>query len=120
MPEQDLHSRSLIRCEACGTATPAYDIVNYGSIEDGYRQLCSQCLNAEVASTQGLDRFENIRFDQVAMNDCAGVGREAERVHARLWAGRAGGAGQGGPRAPRPARPGEKRGKKKGGGAHAA
>ena len=70
----------MIRCEACGTATPGYDMVNYGSIEGGYRQLCSQCLNAEVASTQGLDRFENIRFDQVAMTDCAG---EAHEFHFR-------------------------------------
>jgi hypothetical protein len=32
-------SPSLIRCEACGTAVPAYDIVSYGSIEHGHRQL---------------------------------------------------------------------------------
>ncbi len=60
----------MIRCEACGTATPAYDIVNYGSIEKGYRHLCSQCFNSDVASRQGLDRFENIRFDhRVGRND---------------------------------------------------
>ena len=80
MQKKDEHSHGMIRCEACGTATPAYDMVNYGSIEGGYRQLCSQCLNAEVASTQGLDRFENIRFDQVAMTDCAG---EAHEFHFR-------------------------------------
>ena len=62
--KDDERSRSMIRCEACGTATPAYDMVNYGSIEGGYRQLCGQCFNAEVASTRGLDRFENIRFDR--------------------------------------------------------
>ncbi len=80
MQKKDEHSRSMIRCETCGTATPAYDIVNYGSIEKGYRQLCNQCFNAEVASTQGLDRFENIRFHQVAMTDCAG---EAHEFHFR-------------------------------------
>jgi NAD-dependent SIR2 family protein deacetylase len=46
-----------IRCATCGQLTPGYDIVNYGSIEDGYRQLCNQCLNAEVAKSDGLDEF---------------------------------------------------------------
>lgn len=76
MQKEDEHSRSMIRCEACGTAIPAYDIVSYGSIEDGYRQLCSQCFNAGVARTQGLERFENLRFDQVALTDCAGESHE--------------------------------------------
>ena len=26
------------RCEACSAEVPSYDIVNYGSIEDGYRE----------------------------------------------------------------------------------
>ena len=72
MQSEDGHSQSGIRCEACGTAVPGYDSVNYGSIEDGYRQLCTQCFNAEVASKLGLERFENVRFDQVVMTDCAG------------------------------------------------
>jgi hypothetical protein len=76
MQNEDEHSRSMIRCEACGTATPAYDTVNFGSIENGYRQLCSRCFNAEVASLQGLEDFENFRFDQVAMTDCAGIAHE--------------------------------------------
>jgi hypothetical protein len=76
MQKEDEHSRSMTRCEACGTAVPAYDVVSYGSIEDGYRQLCSQCFNAEVASTHGLEHFENFRFDQVVMTDCAGEAHE--------------------------------------------
>jgi len=39
-------------CEACGTAVPAYDIVSYGSIEQGFRELCNLCFNAEVAQTR--------------------------------------------------------------------
>lgn len=50
MEKDNEDRRSVIRCEACGTAVPAYDVVNYGSIEGGYRQLCSQCFNAKVAS----------------------------------------------------------------------
>lgn len=80
MQKEDEHSRSVIRCEECGTAVPAYDMVSYGSIENGYRQLCSQCFNAEVAGTQGLQDFENLRFDQIVMTDCAG---EAHEFHFR-------------------------------------
>ncbi len=76
MHKDDEHRRSMIRCEACGTAVPAYDIVNYGSIEGGYRRLCSYCFNTEVARTLGLERFENFRFDQVVMTDCAGKAHE--------------------------------------------
>ena len=78
MQKEDEHSGSVIRCEACGTAVPNYDVVNYGSIDSGYRQLCSQCFNAEVASAMGLEHFENCRFDQVVMADCAG---EAHELH---------------------------------------
>jgi len=41
-------------CEACGTAVPSYDVVSYGSIDRGYRELCTRCFNAEVASVLGL------------------------------------------------------------------
>jgi hypothetical protein len=80
MQKEDEHSGSVIRCEACGTAMPAYDMVSYGSIESGYRQLCSHCFNAEVAGAQGLEDFENLRFDQIVMTDCAG---EAHEFHFR-------------------------------------
>ena len=80
MRKEDEHGANVTRCEACGTAVPGYDVVNYGSIEAGYRQLCSQCFNAEVASAQGLEHFENLRFDQVVMTDCAG---EAHEFHFR-------------------------------------
>ena len=76
MHEEDALSRSMIRCEACDTAIPAFDIVSYGSIEHGYRQLCSQCFNAEVASAQGLEHFENYRLHPVVMTDCTGQAHE--------------------------------------------
>jgi len=76
MRKEDEHSASVTGCEACGTAVPGYDVVNYGSIAGGYRQLCCQCFNAEVASAQGLEHFENFRFDQVVMIDCAGEPHE--------------------------------------------
>jgi hypothetical protein len=35
MKNEDEHGQSTIRCEASGTATLSYDMVNCGSIEDG-------------------------------------------------------------------------------------
>ena len=59
-------------CATCGTAVPTYDVVNYGSIERGYRALCARCFNAEVASASGLEHFEHVRLEPVLMTDCAG------------------------------------------------
>ena len=50
------------RCEECGEITPGYDTVHYGSLDSGYRQLCTRCFNAEVAELHGLDDFGNIRL----------------------------------------------------------
>jgi hypothetical protein len=50
--------------------------VSYGSIEDGYRMLCTKCFNADVASRIGLEEFENVHFDQIAMTDVAGKAHE--------------------------------------------
>jgi hypothetical protein len=61
------------RCEKCGEITPGYDTVHYGSLDSGYRQLCTLCFNAEVAELHGLDDFENIRLEPVGLRDCAGV-----------------------------------------------
>ena len=59
-------------CEGCGVVTPGYDTVNYGSIEKGYRRLCTLCFNAEVAKMSGLDYFENIRLEPVGIADSSG------------------------------------------------
>jgi hypothetical protein len=76
MQKETEHSRNLMHCESCGSEVPGYDLVNCGSIEHGYRGLCNQCFNAEVASAQGLESFENLRFDPIVMTDCAGEEHE--------------------------------------------
>jgi len=81
MRDEGKQSGCTICCEACGTAVPAYDVVSYGSIEKGYRELCSGCFNAEVASALGLDCFENVRLHPVVMIDCAG---ERHEFHFRM------------------------------------
>jgi hypothetical protein len=58
-----------IQCEGCGESTPGHDIVSYGEMDSGYRQLCSRCFNAEVAKLNGLDDFENFRFDLIGIVD---------------------------------------------------
>ena len=57
-------------CISCGEITPKYDNVNYASNEKGCRQLFSQCFNAEAAKSDGLDKFEHVRFDPVELADC--------------------------------------------------
>lgn len=76
--DHDIDSKT--HCETCGTQPPGYDCVHYGSLEDGYRLLCNRCLNAEIAAKYGLDDFENVRFDQIMLTDCAG---EAHEFHFR-------------------------------------
>lgn len=61
-----------ITCEACHQLTVAHDVVNYGSMEGGYRRLCGQCFNAAVASRLGQTEFEHISFEPVCMADARG------------------------------------------------
>lgn len=72
MDEVERTPRRQIRCDGCSQITPSYDIVNYGSIERGYRQLCGRCFNTEVAKTAGLEGFEHARFEPVALADSTG------------------------------------------------
>jgi len=81
MSDEGQQSGSMICCEACGTGVPAYDIVHYGSIEQGYRDLCTRCLNAEMASAMGLEDFDDVRLHPVVMTDCAG---ERHEFHFRM------------------------------------
>jgi hypothetical protein len=60
----------LRRC--CSQITPSYDIVNYGSMEHGYRRLCNQCFNTKVAKIDGLEGFEHVKFEPVGLADCTG------------------------------------------------
>jgi hypothetical protein len=56
--------------------TPSHDITHYGSIEHGYKKLCSLCLNAEVANRCGLEEFENIRLEPIGITDSTGQTRD--------------------------------------------
>lgn len=38
-----------IRCEACGKRVTSHEVVSFGDAVGGYRDLCGQCFNAEVA-----------------------------------------------------------------------
>jgi hypothetical protein len=68
-------------CDHCGESMPGYDIVRYGSIETGYRNLCGRCFNTEVAECGGLD-FEHIQFTPVQMADSKAENHEFHfRVH---------------------------------------
>ena len=51
---------------------PDYDIINFGSADAGYRQLCTKCFNTEVAESDGLDKFEHADFAPVELTDCDG------------------------------------------------
>ena len=81
MNDDGKQSGGKVCCEVCGTAVPAYDVVNSGSIEQGYRKLCNRCFNAEVANALGLEGFENVRLHPVVMTDCAG---ERHEFHFRM------------------------------------
>lgn len=65
-----------VSCQGCGEPTPSHDIISAGSIDAGYRQLCSQCFNAEMAERIGLDNFENVRFEPISVEDCVGHSHE--------------------------------------------
>jgi hypothetical protein len=69
-----------IRCDGCSQITPSYDIVHYGSMEQGYRQICSRCFNTEVAQLDGLEGFEHAKFEAVGLTDWAG---ELHQFHFR-------------------------------------
>ena len=65
-----------ITCDACRKPTVAHDVVNYGSIEGGYRLLCGRCFNEAAASRLGLHGFEHVVFEPVRMVDGRGTEHE--------------------------------------------
>ena len=69
-----------IRCARCDQSTPTYEIVNYGSMEHGYKQICNRCLNTEMAEAMGLAGFEHAKFQPVGLTDCTG---EVHEFHFR-------------------------------------
>jgi hypothetical protein len=81
MEDEGNQSGSMICCDACDKAVPAWDVVSCGSIEQGYRELCTHCFNAEVAGVMDLGRFENVHLHPVVMDDCGG---ERHEFHFRM------------------------------------
>ena len=80
MDRTEFPQNQQTRCDGCSQITPSYEIVHYGSPERGYRLLCSHCFNTLVAELDGLDGFENARFEPVGLADCAG---EVHQFHFR-------------------------------------
>ena len=60
------------QCNRCGRAVPGYDIISYGSMDGGYRELCTKCFNTEAAESRGLDKFEHAELAPVQLADCDG------------------------------------------------
>jgi hypothetical protein len=67
-------------CDTCQQPIAVADGVSYGSIETGYRELCSRCFNEEVAREGGLD-FQHVHFEPIQMRDASGTAHE---FHFRL------------------------------------
>lgn len=67
-----------VRCEGCGEEAHGYEITHYGSMDEGYRQLCSHCFSAEVAKVCGVDNFDSTRLQPIEISDCAG---ESHQFH---------------------------------------
>jgi len=65
-----------IRCAGCGHDVASYDIIHSGSLEAGYRDLCTQCFNEEVANACGLDGFAHATLEPIDLADCAGTMHE--------------------------------------------
>ena len=47
-------------------------MISSGSDELGYRWVCSDCANAEVARSEGLEGFSHPRFEPVRLTDYSG------------------------------------------------
>jgi hypothetical protein len=72
MQRPKLHRIQQTRCDNCGRNIASYDVVSYGSVEHGYRELCGRCFNSGVAESDGLAGFEHIDFEPVEIADCTG------------------------------------------------
>lgn len=51
---------------------PDFDIVKYGSVDAGYRELCGKCFNTEVAASDGLAGFEHAAIEPAEFTSCDG------------------------------------------------
>ena len=61
-----------VSCVSCHESVPSFEIVSVGSIEKGYRDLCSRCFNTEMAQLGGLNGFEHLDLKPVTVTDVAG------------------------------------------------
>src|SRR5215471_1350711 len=57
---------------ACHESVPSFEVVSVGSIEKGYRELCSRCFNTEMAQLNGLTGFEHLDLKPVTLTDADG------------------------------------------------
>ena len=65
-----------VRCVTCHESVPNFEVVSVGSIEKGYRELCSRCFNTEMAQLGGLAGFEHLDLKPVSLKDVAGKSHE--------------------------------------------
>ena len=56
---------SQILCAECGQLISTYDAVRYGSADQAYRDLCSQCFNTMAAGLDGLKNFHSFKLEQI-------------------------------------------------------
>lgn len=76
MNQGDASPVNHLSCSACAKAVPGYDSISYGSLEKGYRLLCTECFNREVADLDGLEKFQHVNFMPVKVADCGGENHE--------------------------------------------
>lgn len=63
-----------VQCQTCHAWVASYEAIHFGSMELGYRDLCSRCFNEVVART-GQIELEQVGFQPIDMSDAAGVKR---------------------------------------------
>jgi hypothetical protein len=76
MKKAEIKQIDKVCCVACHESVPNFEIVSVGSIEQGYRDLCSRCFNTEMAQSGGLNGFEHLDLKPVTLTD--GAGKEHE------------------------------------------
>lgn len=60
-----------IPCDQCHIGVPDFEVTHFGSVETGYRNLCSRCYNEEVTRRSGV-RFTHIAFQPLELPDANG------------------------------------------------
>ena len=76
MKKPEVKHIDKVCCVACHESVPSFEIVSVGSIDKGYRDLCSRCFNTEMAHLGGLNGFEHLDFKPVTLTDGAGEEHE--------------------------------------------